>query len=41
MAAAVIGLILKAIIGIAKIAIGPAKPPLDIPNKIMPIEAVK
>ena len=40
-AAAEIGLIFRAIIGIAKIAIGPAKPPFDIPNKITPIEAVK
>ncbi len=40
-AAANTGLIFKAMIGIAKIAIGPANPPLDIPNKITPIAAVK
>ena len=40
-AAAFIGLILKAMIGIARIAIGPAKPPFDMPNKITPIAAVK
>lgn len=40
-AAATTGLILKAMIGIAKIAIGPANPPLDMPNKTTPIAAVK
>ena len=40
-AAATIGLILRDMIGIAKIAIGPAKPPFDIPNKTTPIPAVK
>ena len=40
-AAAITGLIAKVIIGKDKIAIGPAKPPLDIPNNITPIDAVK
>ena len=40
-AAAVIGLIVNAIIGIDNIDIGPAKPPFDIPKRIIPIEAVK
>ena len=40
-AAAIIGLILKDIIGIDKIAMGPANPPFEIPNKTTPIAAVK
>tara|TARA_Y100001970_G_scaffold155988_1_gene190972 strand:+ start:1352 stop:1453 length:102 start_codon:yes stop_codon:yes gene_type:complete len=32
---------LNDITGIANIDAGPAKPPLDIPNKITPIAAVK
>ena len=40
-AAAIIGFILRDIIGIARIAMGPANPPLDIPNKTTPIDAVK
>ena len=39
--AAVWGLIVRDIRGIDKIAIGPANPPFDIPNKITPIDAVK
>ena len=39
--AAVIGFILNAITGIANIDAGPANPPLDMPNKITPIAAVK
>tara|TARA_Y100000590_G_scaffold435588_1_gene555182 strand:+ start:345 stop:509 length:165 start_codon:yes stop_codon:yes gene_type:complete len=39
--AAVAGPILKDIIGIAKMDEGPANPPLDIPNNIMPIDAVR
>jgi len=38
-AAAFIGLITSAIIGIESIAMGPANPPLDIPKKITPIDA--
>jgi len=41
MPAAVIGLMLRHIIGIAKIDAGPAKPPFEIPKSITPIEAVK
>ena len=40
-AAAITGLILKDIIGKDKIAIGPANPPLEMPNKTTPIDAVK
>ena len=39
--AAVWGVIESDIIGIDKIAIGPANPPLDIPNKITPMDAAK
>ena len=41
MPAAVTGLMLRHMIGIANIDTGPAKPPLEIPNTIIPIEAVR
>jgi hypothetical protein len=38
-AAALIGLITSAIIGIDSMAIGTAKPPFEIPKRITPMEA--